>query len=171
MNFLKRKVLKDLDEAIDPDESIIGASRYLKKLKGKYTEFNSDGIFQVKLLVNKEDAQRHLKNSLWYQQLNAWLKKRDRSKDRLRDYHEKHTDCLEKNQELLQSHHEITRAYNGLHEMGKFAEELGIDIKQHQDQLPENNKDYKFEQEHKLLESGRVQHIYKIKKDKEKTND
>ena len=52
--------------------------------------------------------------------------------------------------------------------MGKFAEELGIDIKQHQDQLPENNKDYKFEQEHKLLESGRVQHIYKIKKDKEK---
>ena len=83
----------------------------------------------------------------------------------------KHTDCLEKNQELLQAHHEITRAYNGLHEMGKFAEELGIDIKQHQDQLPENNKDYKFEQEHKLLESGRVQHIYKIKKDKEKTND
>ena len=76
-----------------------------------------------------------------------------------------------KNQELLQAHHEITRAYNGLHEMGKFAEELGIDIKQHQDQLPENNKAYKFEQEHKLLESGRVQHIYKIKKDKEKTND
>ena len=55
--------------------------------------------------------------------------------------------------------------------MGKFAEELGIDIKQHNDRLPENNKDYKFEQEHKLLESGRVQHIYKIKKDKEKTND
>ncbi len=72
---------------------------------------------------------------------------------------------------LLQAHHEITRAYNGLHEMGKFAEELGIDIKQHNDRLPENNKAYKFEQEHKLLESGRVQHIYKIKKDKEKTND
>ena len=92
-------------------------------------------------------------------------------KDRLREYHEKHSDCLEKNQELLQAHHEITRAYNGLHEMGKFAEELGIVIKQHNDRLPENNKDYKFEQEHKLLESGRVQHIYKIKKDKEKTND
>ena len=45
------------------------------------------------------------------------------------------TRLLEKNQELLQSHHEITRAYNGLHEMGKFAEELGIDIKQHQDRF------------------------------------
>ena len=105
----------------------------------------------------------------------TYIKRQDKVlkvlKDRLRDYHEKHTDCLEKNQELLQSHHEITRAYNGLHEMGKFAEELGIDIKQHQDQLPENNKDYKFEQEHKLLESGRVQHIYKIKKDKENTID
>ena len=111
-------------------------------------------------------------------------------KDRLREYHEKHSDCLEKNQELLQAHHEITRAYNGLHEMGKFAEALQISflnifsvaqnkygkcykyIKETGEKLTiEDNKDYKFEQEHKLLESGRVQHIYKIKKDKEKTND
>ena len=80
---------------------------------------------------------------------------------RLEDYHEKHTDCLEKNQELLKDHIEITRAYNGLHQMGKFAEEQGIDIKKHNKKLPEYHQ---FEQEHTLLESGRVQHIYKMKK-------
>jgi len=80
---------------------------------------------------------------------------------RLVDYHVAHTDCLDKNQELLKDHIEITRAYNGLHQMGKFAEEQGIDIKKHNNKLPEYHQ---FEQEHKLLESGRVQHIYKMKK-------
>ena len=45
--------------------------------------------------------------------------------------------------------------------MGKFAEELGIDIKKHNKKLPEYHQ---FEQKHTLLESGRVQHIYKMKK-------
>jgi hypothetical protein len=45
--------------------------------------------------------------------------------------------------------------------MGKFAEEQGIDIKKHNKKLPEYQQ---FEQEHTLLESGRVQHIYKMKK-------
>jgi len=95
----------------------------------------------------------------------TYIKKQDKVlkklEARLVDYHEAHTDCLEKNQELLKDHIEITRAYNGLHQMGKFAEEQGIDIKKHNDKLPEYHQ---FEQEHKLLESGRVQHIYKMKK-------
>ena len=57
----------------------------------------------------------------------TYLKKQDKVlkklEARLVDYHEAHTDCLEKNQELLKDHIEITRAYNGLHHMGKFAEE------------------------------------------------
>jgi hypothetical protein len=98
----------------------------------------------------------------------TYIKKQDKAlkklSARLEDYHEKHTDCLEKNQELLKDHIEITRAYNGLHEMGKYAEELGIDIKKHNEKLPEYHQ---FEQKHTLLESGRVQHIYKMKKIKQ----
>ena len=98
----------------------------------------------------------------------TYIKRQDKAlkklSDRLEDYHEKHTDCLEKNQELLKDHIEITRAYNGLHQMGKFAEEQGIDIKKHNKKLPEYHQ---FEQEHTLLESGRVQHIYKLKKIKQ----
>jgi len=97
----------------------------------------------------------------------TYLKKQDKVlkklEARLVDYREAHTDCLEKNQELLKDHIEITRAYNGLHHMGKFAEEQGIDVKKHNKKLPEH---YQFEQKHTLLESGRVQHIYKIKKKK-----
>ena len=60
-------------------------------------------------------------------------------------------------------YNEIVRAYNGLAELGKFADELGIDIRKHRKNLPES-KDYEFSQDSKLLESGKVQHIFKLKK-------
>lgn len=66
-------------------------------------------------------------------------------------------------EDWIKKYNEIVRAYNGLHQMGKFAEELGIDIRKHRKNLPES-KDYEFSQTHKLLESGRVQHIYKLNK-------
>jgi len=79
----------------------------------------------------------------------------------------KNDDCIKKNTQLLKSHNEITRAYNGLHTMGKFAEEEGIDIKEHCKQLPENME---FTQSHELMESGRVKHVYGIKKKRKKKN-
>ena len=79
----------------------------------------------------------------------------------------KNDDCIKKNTQLLKSHNEITRAYNGLHTMGKFAEEEGIDIKEHCKQLPENME---FHQSHELMESGRVKHVYGIKKKNKKKN-
>jgi len=79
----------------------------------------------------------------------------------------KNDDCIKKNTQLLKSHNEITRAYNGLHTMGKFAEEEGIDIKKHNRQLPENME---FHQSHELMESGRVKHVYGIKKKNKKKN-
>jgi len=89
----------------------------------------------------------------------------------LQDYHkelaEKHEDCLCKNEKILKDHHDITRAYMGLHHLGKEAKDFKVDIKKHQKMLPE----YEFHQKHELLESGRVKHIYKIipkKKKKEK---
>ena len=45
--------------------------------------------------------------------------------------------------------------------MGRYAEEIGVDIKKHRSQLPEG---YEFNQSHTLLESGKVKHSYKLKK-------
>ena len=84
-----------------------------------------------------------------------------------KDVMAKNDDCIKKNEELLKSHNEITRAYNGLHNLGKFAEEEGIDITKHTKQLPENME---FHQSHELMESGRVRHVYGIKKKKKKKN-
>ena len=49
-----------------------------------------------------------------------------------------------------------------LGDLGKFAEEQGIDIKKHSRELPENWKDYKFSQKHTLLESGKVRHEWSL---------
>ena len=75
--------------------------------------------------------------------------------------------CIKVNKGIIKDHHEITRAYNGLHQLGKFAEDEGIDIKKHNKMLPENNL-YDFEQKHTLLENGKVNHTYKVKKKKSK---
>ena len=66
-------------------------------------------------------------------------------------------------EDWTKQYNEIVRAYNGLAELGKFADELGIDIRKHRKNLPES-KDYEFSQDSQLLESGKVQHIFKLKK-------
>lgn len=83
-------------------------------------------------------------------------------------YKAAYEDCLKKNDDfviannkLVKERDEICRAYNGLHQMGKFAEDEGINIKKYSKKLPENNME--FEQDHKVLESGKVQHTYKFK--------
>tara|TARA_R110001606_G_scaffold258636_1_gene406430 strand:- start:34 stop:639 length:606 start_codon:yes stop_codon:yes gene_type:complete len=77
--------------------------------------------------------------------------------------------CIKVNKSIIKDHNEITRAYNGLHKMGKFCEEQGIDIKRHNKMLPEDKDQfYDFKQEHKLLESGKVQHTWSMKKKKKK---
>mgnify|MGYP000105885945 FL=1 len=77
--------------------------------------------------------------------------------------------CIKVNKSIIKDHNEITRAYNGLHSMGKFCEEQGIDIKRHNKMLPEDKDQfYDFKQEHKLLESGKVQHTWSMKKKKKK---
>jgi len=85
----------------------------------------------------------------------------------VKKYIEAYEDCLKKNDEfvvqngeLIKERDEVVRAYNGLHQMGKFAKELNIDIKKYSNKLPENNME--FEQNHKVLESGKVQHSYKF---------
>ena len=69
---------------------------------------------------------------------------------------------------LIKERNDITRAYNGLAELGKFAKELGVDITKHNKNLPENQDKYDFEQKHTLMESGKVKHTYKLKPKKRK---
>ena len=90
---------------------------------------------------------------------------------------DKYEDTLEAQEKQLEDCHkdknDITRAYNGLHSLGKFAEEQGLDIKKASRDLPENQKNkYDFKQKHSLLESGKVTHEYffgKKKNGKDKT--
>ena len=75
--------------------------------------------------------------------------------------------CIKVNKNIIKEHHEITRAYNGLHEMAKFADDNLI--KKHNKMLPEYKDDlYDFKQKHTLLESGEVQHTWSMKKKKKK---
>ena len=74
------------------------------------------------------------------------------------------------NKYLYRDIFELTRAYNGLAQMGQFAEEIGVDIKKYNGQLPENNK-WNFEQKHTLSETGEVKHQYRMKPKKKDQND
>jgi hypothetical protein len=78
-----------------------------------------------------------------------------------------HNVQVKEREDWAKKYNEIVRAYNGLAEMGKFAEDLGIDIRKHRKNLPES-KDYDFSQDSKLLESGKVRHIFKLNKKKSK---
>ena len=84
----------------------------------------------------------------------------DKYEDQLEDLEKQLQECNSKRAEAV-------RAYNGLHTLGKFAEEQGIDIKTASADLPESEKNrYKFSQKHTVLESGRVKHSYSLKQKK-----
>jgi len=143
--------------------------------KGKTMELwmKTHKILQDEVKLKNENS--ILKEALYLKKLNGLKENYQKEIDYERsealkinnDVMAKNTDCIKKNKEILKSHNEITRAYNGLHSMGKFAEEEGIDIKKHNRQLPENME---FTQSHELMESGRVKHVYGIKKKKKKKN-
>ena len=66
----------------------------------------------------------------------------------------KNGEVAEKN---AKAYYEMTRAYNALAQFGKFAEELGVDIKKHNAELPENKyKNWKFDIGQKVSETGKV---------------
>ena len=60
---------------------------------------------------------------------------------------------------------EAIRNYNALHQLGKFAADLGVDLTA---KLPENQKvkwkDHKFSVDTKVMESGRAQSVIKLTK-------
>ena len=69
------------------------------------------------------------------------------------------------NERLVKDNFALTRAYDGLSQMGKMAQDLGINIEEHRWKLPENEKnhDWQYKHEAKLMESGRVKNVFKFK--------
>ena len=84
------------------------------------------------------------------------------------DRHEDQIEELEKQiEELTLQRNEGIRAYNGLAQMGKFAEDMGIDLQSAKDDLPEAEKNkYDFKQTDKVLESGKVSTTIHLKRKK-----
>jgi len=120
----------------------------------------------IKYVVTLEDQLREDKAHLFHKENTIQLLQEEIQLRSL-EYKEAYEDCLKKNDEfviqngeLIKERDEVVRAYNGLHQMGKFAKELNIDIEKYSKKLPENNME--FEQNHKVLESGKVQHSYKF---------
>jgi len=67
-------------------------------------------------------------------------------------------------EENAKNYYEMTRAYNALCEFGKIAEELGIDTKKHNAELPENKyKNWKFDIGQRVSETGKVTSFMSLK--------
>ena len=147
-------------------------ARKTNKSNNKYTKA------QWQLLATRM-YKRSLKNDLTIRQLAEEITQKQFKIKKLEKYVEESPElfcdkyeALEKQIVKLQkTNFEVTRAYNSLAEMGKFAEEQGIDIKKHTKELPENNKykDFKFSQKHEVLESGKVRSTYKLTPPKKTT--
>ena len=77
--------------------------------------------------------------------------------DRVEDLERQLEDCLKEKTGAV-------RAYQGLAQMGKYAESLGINLEKACEELPENEKNkYDFSQKHTVLESGKVKYSYSLK--------
>ena len=146
-------------------------ARKTNKSNNKYTKA------QWQLLATRM-YKRSLKNDLTIRQLAEEITQKQFKIKKLEKYVEESAElfcdkyeALEKQIVKLQkTNFEVTRAYNSLAEMGKFAEEQGIDIKKHTKELPENKyKDFKFSQRHEVLESGKVRSTYTLTPSKKTT--
>ena len=87
---------------------------------------------------------------------------------KLKEFVDANKELSVQNTKLTAQHIEITRAYNALHNFGIMAQQQGIDIRKHQNRLPENNKDYDFTATQVVLESGKVIDKVKLTKKKKK---
>jgi transposase len=116
---------------------------------------NSNRILNLKIQSDMETLDFQRKTIEQHKEANKVLI--DRYEDAIEE--------LEKKLEACQKDKaDATRAYHGLHTMGKFAEEMGIDLKKASQDLPEAEKNkYDFSQKHTVLESGKVKHSYSLK--------
>ena len=115
------------------------------------------------LLQRQQETVEHLRKTITFQQKS--IEENKKGIATLVDKYEDHVEDLEKQlKECNAKRAEVVRAYNGLHSLGKFAEEQGIDLKNAKEDLPESEKNkYNFSQKHTVLESGKVKHEFFLK--------
>ena len=139
--------------------------KYVMSLEDQLQEDKAHLLLKQETIENLQEDIRQKGNLIRRWQLHGY-KNTKKVNEVLEDYKEANKDLSKQNKEVLKDNYELTRAYNGLSQMGHFAEELGVDIKKHNGKLPENNK-WDFEHKHTLTESGKVKHHYKMKPKKD----
>ena len=139
----------------------VATIKYMITLEDQLKEDKAHLLLKQNTIETLEDDLRHKNNQIrtFYINTHKNAKKVNKVFD---DYKEANDSLAEKNKEIVKDNFDLTRAYNGLSQLGHFAEESGIDIKKHNGKLPENQK-WDFEQKHTLTESGKVKHHYKLK--------
>jgi len=139
----------------------VATIKYMITLEDQLKEDKAHLLLKQNTIETLEEDLRHKNNQIRTFYINAYknTKKVNKVFD---DYKEANDSLAEKNKEIVKDNFDLTRAYNGLSQLGHFAEESGIDIKKHNGKLPENNK-WGFEHKHTLTESGKVKHQYKLK--------
>lgn len=136
----------------------------MAKTSKKHTSKDYEKIISIQEAIIEAKEQENIQS--WNTWINTWNAKDDYQKW-YNDLWYENQELQRKNQNITKDYYEVVRAYNALHHMGKFAEELGIDIKRHSDELPENKyKDYDFSIDNKVLESGQVKTTFKATKKK-----
>jgi len=139
----------------------VATIKYMITLEDQLKEDKAHLLLKQNTIETLEDDLRHKNNQIrtFYINTHKNAKKVNKVFD---DYKEANDSLAEKNKEIVKDNFDLTRAYNGLSQLGQFAEESGIDIKKHNGKLPENSK-WDFEQKHTLTETGKVRHQYKLK--------
>ena len=135
--------------------------KYVMSLEDQLTEDKSHLLLKQNTIETLEEDVRVKSNLIRRWQLHGYKSTKEVNKV-LEDYKEANKDLSKQNKEVIKDNYELTRAYNGLSQMGQFAEELGVDIKKYNGNLPENSK-WDFSQKHTLTEEGKVKHSYKLK--------
>ena len=139
--------------------------KYVMSLEDQLQEDKAHLLLKQETIENLQEDIRQKGNLIRRWQLHGY-KNTKKVNEVLEDYKEANKDLSKQNKEVIKDNYELTRAYNGLSQMGHFAEELGVDIKKYNGDLPENSK-WDFSQKHTLTESGKVKHQYKLKTKKE----
>ena len=139
----------------------VSTIKYMITLEDQLKEDKAHLLLKQNTIETLEEDLRHKNNQIrtFYINTHKNAKKVNKVFD---DYKEANDSLAEKNKEIVKDNFDLTRAYNGLSQLGQFAEESGIDIKKHNGKLPENSK-WDFEQKHTLTETGKVRHQYKLK--------
>ena len=143
--------------------------KYVMSLEDQLTEDKAHLLLKQNTIETLEEDIRVKSNLIRRWQLHGYKSAKEINKV-LEEYKEANKDLSKQNKEVIKDNYELTRAYNGLHTLGKFAEESGVDIKKYNGHLPENSK-WDFSQKHTLTEGGKVKHQYSLKPKKKVQND